>query len=175
MYERHNVERMAYDKTVTGSTVEESEAICEKLLENYPEFEQYAESIYAFTRNELQRRVDAKEISKDFADFLNKRYPHYVPTWRVKKTNNGKLSYMATGSIKDILPLWDQLAMLATRSVESAKRNQFAVEVLTSYIENPEKGEPDNSERFYKDRNSRNRRKRNILNRRGVYPPILTT
>lgn len=84
LWHRHNIDRYKRGKGIFGADVtsEQSKGIVDKYEISNPEFKAYAEDVYKFLRNNLQMRVDAGLITKNFAEMLNDLYEFYVPTSR---------------------------------------------------------------------------------------------
>lgn len=141
---RHNIDRInagvpIYFSKDLNSTLRESKEIVNTHLRNHPEFEKLAEDVYTFNRNLLQYKVDSGLITKKFADEINAKYPHYVPTHRTidddyyaidtiaeEIARIGTGIQTAKGSNRDILPIYDQMSKMAVQTVSQAKRGIFA-------------------------------------------------
>lgn len=94
---------------------EKSREIISEYEKNYSDFAEVANKVWNFNKNLNQYRVDTGLISQSQFDYLQKLYPHYVPTYRsdskkgiaaVKGKNNLAVNQSikrATGSTKDLL------------------------------------------------------------------------
>lgn len=82
---RHNVDRARKGKHVFGElyTGTESKKLALSLETEHPEFKEWAEPIYEYSRNLLLMRAEAGLISYEDAAQFMKDYPHYVPTFRL--------------------------------------------------------------------------------------------
>ncbi len=144
LMETHNIDRLQYDKPVTGKKAAESEKTVASLLKKYPEFEGYAEEVYQFNRNLLQYMVDGGLIDDGTAKAWMEKYPHYVPTFRVKVDEvSGKIRYThiiheAEGGTDDIVPVFLQMERRAREIVKNVKKNQLAQVLTKHYIKDPE-------------------------------------
>ena len=113
---------------------EESRKIIAEYEANYPEFLEIAEKIWAYNRNVNQYRVDTGLISQDNYDYLQKLYPHYIPTYRegehsgiaaVKGRNNiavNKSIKTATGSTRDLL---NPIVIMARQTMETIRAGRI--------------------------------------------------
>ncbi len=152
LYHKHNVDRMSLvarnmdevDKPVFGYgvTSEMSKAEAAKLEAANPEFKAWAEKVYAYNRSVRQAMVDGGLISQETADWWEKKYPHYVPVRRkgdeglninvaldTKRTGVNAPIKKATGGNRDILPLFDTMAMRTEQTYRAVARNRFGVEL----------------------------------------------
>ena len=78
-----NKNKPVFGKTVTA---EDSQKAVDEMEAEHPEFKKiFAPKVWAYNKNLIQYRVDAGLITKELADTLLKRYPHYVPTYRTDK------------------------------------------------------------------------------------------
>lgn len=67
-------------------TAEESREAVRQYAELYPEFAEYAESVYTYLDNLQKLRLDAGLITEALYAELKEKYPHYVPTYRESVT-----------------------------------------------------------------------------------------
>lgn len=77
-----NKNKPVFGKTVTA---DDSKKAVAEMEAAHPEFKVYAKKVWDYSKNLIQYRVDAGLITKELADTLLKRYPHYVPTYRTDK------------------------------------------------------------------------------------------
>ena len=161
MYHLHNVDRMNLENThqednkpVFGDSVtsEISKQKADELLKKHPEFEEWAEDVYEYSKADLQTLVDKQVISQEAMDYYNKKYPHYVPIVRDNsniKTNMstfGKKASINTpiktakGGNIDLIPLKDALAYRTMQSTNSALKNDFGLELYKTIYGDDFKG-----------------------------------
>ena len=117
---------------------EKSREIIDEYEKNYPEFVEVAEKIWNYNKNLNQYRVDTGLIDQAQFDYLNKLYPHYVPSYRsdnktgiaaVKGKNNLAITQTvktATGSTKDLLNPIVIMARQTMETVRAGRINQIA-------------------------------------------------
>lgn len=127
-------------------TPEKSQTRAKQYEASHPEFKELAQRVYQYNRNLMQYRVDSGLISQETADFLQKKYPNYVPTFhkqdgvstapQEKGTRVGKTVKKATGSTGDT-PFIDMDKAIAQQTMsvvrESAK-NRFGQRLLNKDI-----------------------------------------
>jgi hypothetical protein len=72
----------------------ESRRRAAEILKKHPEFKEHEEKVRKYIDNVMQYRVDSGLITQEEADYFNKKYPNYVPTYRntegVQKMLRGK-------------------------------------------------------------------------------------
>jgi hypothetical protein len=112
----------------------------------YPEFKDLAKRVYAYNQNLMQYRVDSGLISKDTAEFLQKRYPDYVPTFhqqdgvstaeRGKGTKVGKTVKKATGNTGNnpFVDMDKAMAQQTMSVVRESAKNRFGQRLLNEDI-----------------------------------------
>ena len=117
---------------------EESREIIAKYEAAYDDFIGIAEKIWNYNKNLNLYRVDTGLIDQDTFDYLNKLYPHYVPTYRadtktgiaaVKGKNNIAINQSikgAKGSTKDLLNPIVIMARQTMETVRAGRINQIA-------------------------------------------------
>ena len=122
-----------YDDLSSGAIRDE----LARLKREYPNvnFEERAEDVYTYIRNELQNRVDAGLLPKSVADEWHKKYPFYVPTGREGYFNgvHGDTSAVtgagelkaAKGSDYNIWDIKQQLADSTTRNWRDMSMNNM--------------------------------------------------
>jgi len=153
MYHQHNIDRMNLtnthsedNKPVFGApiTSEASTKVVEELLEKYPEFEHWAEDIYAYNKANLQMLVDNGVITQGDMDYYNKKYPHYVPIVRDNTNLKNGISFVgnkasvgvpikkAKGGSSNLLPLKDAMSIRTMQTTNSALKNDFGMELLNT-------------------------------------------
>ena len=152
LYHMHNVDRMSLverkmdtvDKPVFGYgvTSEMSKAEAAKLEKANPEFKQWAKDVYSFNKALREMMVDNGVISNETAKLWAEMYPHYVPIRRkgddglninvaldTKRTGVNAPVKKATGGNRDILPLFDTMALRTEQTFKAIARNRFGVEL----------------------------------------------
>lgn len=152
LYHKHNVDRMNLEdrfddvenKPVFGDyvTSEESDMLAHQYELENPEFVDLALDVYDYMNYLRDTLVEKGVISQDTADLWAEMYPHYVPIRRVgesgvninvaldtNKTGVNAPIKRATGSSKDILPLFDTMAMRTMQTFKAAAKNSFGVEL----------------------------------------------
>ena len=119
-------------------TADKSKEIIAEYEKNYDYFREVAEKIWQYNRNLNQYRVDTGLINQEQYDYLEKLYPHYVPSYRadvstgiaaVKGKNNLAISQSiktATGSTKDLLNPIVIMARQTMETIRAGRINQIA-------------------------------------------------
>lgn len=164
MYHLLNMDRMTLErryadtpnKPVFGDsmTAEKSAEIVKKYEANYPRFKFHARDVYSYMAHLRNELVLNGVISQETADLWKEMYPHYVPIRRVGDTglninvplDTGRTGVnapikKAVGGNRDILPLFDTMAMRTMQTYKATAKNSFGVELkntLGSTIENAE-------------------------------------
>ena len=129
-------------KELSNTTAEVSEEQSRKIVEeyetNYSDFLGIAEKIWNYNKNLNQYRVDTGLIDQATFDYLQKLYPHYVPTYRadtktgiaaIKGKNNVAVNQSikgAKGSTKDLLNPIVIMARQTMETVRAGRVNQIA-------------------------------------------------
>lgn len=152
LYHMHNVDRMNLEDRFPdvenkpvfgyGVTSDMSKAEAARLEKANPEFKRWAQDVYAYNKAQRQMLVDNGVISKETAELWEKMYPHYVPVRRVgdeglninvaldsNKTGVNAPVKRATGGNRDILPLFDTMAMRTEQTFKAIAKNRFGVEL----------------------------------------------
>jgi len=132
------------NKPVFGYNVtsEMSKAEAAKLEKANPEFKAGAKDVYSYMTTLREMMVDNGIISRETADLWAEMYPHYVPVRRkgddglninvaldTKRTGVNAPVKRATGGNRDILPLFDTMAMRTEQTFKAVARNRFGVEL----------------------------------------------
>ena len=119
-------------------TAEESRKIIAEIEKEHSDFKGIAEKIWAFNKNLNQYRVDTGLITQEDFDYLNEKYPYYVPTYRdggakgivpIQGSHDLKVKQTvktATGSGKDILPIKTIMARQVMETVRAGQINKLA-------------------------------------------------
>ena len=151
LYHIHNIDRMTLDErfglenmAVYGDTVtaDVSRAKVKQLEAAHPEFKSYAEDVYKFNRHLRQMLVDGGLMSQKTADWLEKKYPHYVPIHRVDKSGNAISVPLdsrktgvnnpikrATGGNSSFQGARATMAERAVQTYRAVARNSFGIEL----------------------------------------------
>lgn len=126
------------DSLTAEVTAEKSKETIAEYEKNYDYFREVAEKIWQYNRNLNQYRVDTGLINQEQFDYLEKLYPHYVPSYRadvstgiaaVKGKNNLAISQSiktATGSTKDLLNPIVIMARQTMETIRAGRINQIA-------------------------------------------------
>ena len=125
-----------FDKPVFGSSVTaaDSRAAADKLLKEHPEFEKWANDVYAYLDGLMEVRKQGGLVSDDMVQRMKELYPHYVPTYRDMPSTSGGYSNpnsvavnstikSAKGGNQDIMPLIDSIARQTLQTFSAAKKN----------------------------------------------------
>jgi hypothetical protein len=130
--------RQEMEKVTDMVSEKQSREIIAKYESTYDDFIGIAEKIWNYNKNLNQYRVDTGLIDQDTFDYLNKLYPHYVPTYRsdaktgiaaIKGKNNVAVSQSikgAKGSTKDLLNPIVIMARQTMETVRAGRINQIA-------------------------------------------------
>lgn len=145
---KHNVDRMAQGKPVFGKHITADMSIREadRLLREYPEFEQLAQKVYKYNRNIMQYRIDAGLVTLDEANMWANMYPHYVPIARMEKSISkvaahaktqktkkiSKTVMEAVGDDTKIVPIHVSMSRQTMTAVKEAETNLFANRLVDS-------------------------------------------
>lgn len=146
---KHAIDRLNADKPVhldpeTGMsryTVEDYERFIKEIENNYSkdELKAFEKGIRGYYDDLMKMRVDAGLVSKEFADDLAKKYPHYVPTYRegdewlkgVADNSGGKnleikqTIQTAKGGSQEIQDLYQQTFDLTREAIRNAEENRL--------------------------------------------------
>ena len=163
LYHLHNADRMSLEERFEGMenkpvigydvTADMSKETAAALEKANPEFKEYAQEVYGYMTHLRQMLVDGGVISEDTAKLWAKMYPHYVPVRRkgdeglninvaldTRRTGVNAPVKKATGGNRDILPLFDTMAMRTEQTFKAVAKNRFGVE-LKNMIGRPAESE----------------------------------
>ena len=125
-------------------TARKSQGRVHQLEKQHPEFKELAERVYTYSRNLMQYRVDSGLITKQTMEELQKRYPHYVPTFRKqdgvsttpkgKGTIVGKTVKRAEGGTGELIDIDKALAQQTMNVVRESAKNRFGQRLLSDRI-----------------------------------------
>ena len=117
--------------------VGESQQRINEILESDPWVQERADRLYEYLRLDRQELIDSGVISKEFAERLEKLYPHYVPIQRNVEGSSGvdpldpnKSLKRFKGSTIDILPLEDTLIKHTNNVYRTALNNSTHNEIM---------------------------------------------
>ena len=135
-----------------GVTAKMSGAEAAKLEKANPEFKAWSKEVYDYMTYLRKMMVDSGVISNETAKLWAEMYPHYVPVRRkgdeglninvaldTRRTGVNAPVKKATGGNRDILPLFDTMAMRTEQTFKAVARNRFGVtlkNMLGTTIEN---------------------------------------
>lgn len=128
-------------------TADDSQTAAQLLEAKNPEFREWAKEVYRYSDDLIRYRVEAGLITREFADALKKRYPHYIPTFREEGTNskrarsarrNGGIVVSnaigrAVGSDGVLLPLHTALSRKTVSTMRNAGLNQFGLALVREH------------------------------------------
>lgn len=141
----HSLDRDAQGKPVVDGALfpkAQREAYIKNIQEQHPEVAAAEKAFQEFRHEFLQRfLVDTGYISQSFLDKLEKIYPHYVPTYRVKNLSfgsitNGQGEYQiraAKGSTEELYNPIDSFVMMANTIVKQVSNNNAALAFHNAY------------------------------------------
>ena len=128
-------------------TADDSQTAAMLLAAKNPEFKEWAKEVYKYSDDLIRYRVEAGLITREFADALKKRYPHYIPTFREEGTSSKKARSArrnggivvsnaigrAVGSDGVLLPLHTALSRKTVSTMRNAGLNQFGLALVREY------------------------------------------
>ena len=142
------------NKPVFGDTVtaDVSRDAVKRLEAEHPELKELSAALIEYNTQLRKMLVDGNVISQETADLWAKIYPHYVPIRRLgdeglsvnvpldtHKTGVNAPIKRAKGGNRDILPLFDTMAMRTEQTFKAIAKNSFGTELmhtLDSVVEN---------------------------------------
>ena len=147
----HNIDRVREGVPVYKQySAEDSQKIVDEMLKKHPEFAQYTKDLNEwwnqFTKAWL---LDTGRISKESYEAMLKKYPNYIPTYRVEKgfggigslpnrVNVGSGGEGAKGGESEIIPLEDSFLAQIDRIVSGTRKNDLYTSVIEEIRKNPE-------------------------------------
>lgn len=147
----HNIDRVREGVPVYKQySAEDSKKIVDEMLKIHPEFAQYTKDLNEwwnqFTKAWL---LDTGRISKESYEAMLKKYPNYIPTYRVEKgmgglgslpnrVNVGSGVKGAKGGESEIIPLEDSFLAQIDRIVSGTRKNDLYASVIDEIRKNPE-------------------------------------
>ena len=147
----HNIDRVREGVPVYKQySAEDSQKIVDEMLKKHPEFAQYTKDLNEwwnqFTKAWL---LDTGRISKESYEAMLKKYPNYIPTYRVEKgfggigslpnrINVGSGVKGAKGGESEIIPLEDSFLAQIDRIVSGTRKNDLYTSIIEEIRKNPE-------------------------------------
>lgn len=134
-------------------TADEANTIANAIEVANPEFTEWANDVYDFIRYTRNMLVDGGLISAETANLWERMYPHYIPIDRnflseseyvapledSNKTGVSNPVKSATGSTREIMPLFSTIADRTVNIYKAVSKNSFGLELkntLDTVIEN---------------------------------------
>jgi len=124
-------------------TADMSRERSDRLLREHPEFAEYRKQVRKYIDNLMQYRVDSGLMTQEDADFLQRYYPNYVPTFRqTQKVGKGKDKKLvrigktvgrAEGGEEKIVPLHEALGKQTMQVVREGSKNRFGARLLEDF------------------------------------------
>lgn len=134
-----------FDYEVTADMSRDTAA---RLLHEHPEFAEYQEQVRGYIKNLMQYRIDSGLMTQEDADFLEKYYPNYVPTYRVTETEEnrtglksvkiGKTVGQAEGGNTKLIPIHEALGKQTMSVVREGSKNRFGQRLLEDWSNRPQ-------------------------------------
>lgn len=147
----HNIDRVREGVPVYKQySADDSKRIVDEMLKKHPEFAQYTKDLNEwwsqFTKAWL---LDTGRISKESYEAMLKKYPNYIPTYRVEKgfggtgslpnrVNVGSGVKGAKGGESEIIPLEDSFLAQIDRIVSGTRKNDLYTSIIEEIRKNPE-------------------------------------
>lgn len=147
----HNIDRVREGVPVYKQySADDSKKIVDEMLKKHPEFAQYTKDLNEwwnqFTKAWL---LDTGRISKESYEAMLKKYPNYIPTYRVEKgfggtgslpnrVNVGSGVKGAKGGESEIIPLEDSFLAQIDRIVSGTRKNDLYASIIEEIRKNPE-------------------------------------
>ena len=143
VYAQHNIDRMKYDKGFMELSEEECQAIIDEIGKN-KQVVKMADDLVLYGQRLLRLCVESGVISEEDFEYFTTKYPHYVPTFRLREDEvfdrNGNIVRRTNKVIKeaqksnaDLIPLYDQMVRRTQEIVKACKKNQLAAELVKAY------------------------------------------
>jgi hypothetical protein len=146
---KHALE-MAGQGMKTGITVKDAKATLAVMDRKHPHFKDAAKEVYDFQERMLDYAVDAQLVSKKNRDAWRKKFPHYVPFFRVMETlqdkgfmgksftNTGKPFKKLKGSERQIVSPIEGIIKNAAVITSLADRNKVGLKFVELLSNSPE-------------------------------------
>lgn len=143
LQELHNIDRQAQGKPVTEHTADESRKIVADLNVKYPEFKKYQKEINDYLDKFFHLYlVDAGMMTEQAYREMRKKYPNYIPSFRVgedsggggmkpkKKIKNSAGIGKAVGGTSEVMSFDEAVARKMNTVMSAAVKNDISREVF---------------------------------------------
>lgn len=142
-----NLSNISRHKQGKGSLIplNESETLVKEYEKAYPQMKEWAKDVNNYNKNLLYKQAEAGLISKDTADYFNKKYSFYVPFTEnidtIRTNNTGKIMTKSTvktargGSSKNLLAFEEAMIRQTQSAITNMRKNQLYNEIIDSIPE----------------------------------------
>ena len=143
LQELHNIDRQAQGKPVTEHTADESRKIVADLNVKYPEFKKYQKEVNDYLDKFFYLYyVDAGMMTEQAYREIRKKYPNYIPSFRVgednggggmkpkKKIKNSTGIGKAVGGTSEVMSFDEAVAKKMNTVMSAAVKNDISREVF---------------------------------------------
>ena len=143
LQELHNIDRQAQGKPVTEHTADESRKIVADLNVKYPEFKKYQKEVNDYLDKFFYLYyVDAGMMTEQAYREMRKKYPNYIPSFRVgednggggmkpkKKIKNSTGIGKAVGGTSEVMSFDEAVAKKMNTVMSAAVKNDISREVF---------------------------------------------
>lgn len=143
LQELHNIDRQAQGKPVTEHTADESRKIVADLNVKYPEFKKYQKEVNDYLDKFFYLYyVDAGMMTEQAYREIRKKYPNYIPSFRVgedsggggmkpkKKIKNSAGIGKAVGGTSEVMSFDEAVARKMNTVMSAAVKNDISREVF---------------------------------------------
>ena len=135
----------------TAVRADTAKTIAESLEAENPWLKDKAQELYDWYDTFMQEWVVGTRLSQEQYDVLKRLYPHYVPTYRVKEYESGKVSFTgrqgvsvadvmkrAKGGLSEVMPIEDSFYNLINGFVKQHRDAELRNAMYQSIEQNPE-------------------------------------
>lgn len=142
-----NLSNISRHKQGKGSLIplNESETLVKEYGKAYPQMKVWAKDVNNYNKNLLYKQAEAGLISKDTADYFNKKYSFYVPFIEnidtIRTNDTGKIMTKSTvktargGSSKNLLAFEEAMIRQTQSAITNMRKNQLYNEIIDSIPE----------------------------------------
>ena len=142
-----NLSNISRHKQGKGSLMplNESETLVKEYEKAYPQMKEWAKDVNNYNKNLLYKQAEAGLISKDTADYFNKKYSFYVPFIEnidtIRTNDTGKIITKSTvktargGSSKNLLAFEEAMIRQTQSAIANMRKNQLYNEIIDSIPE----------------------------------------
>ena len=142
LQELHNIDRQAQGKPVTEHTADESRKIVADLNVKYPEFKKYQKEVNDYLDKFFYLYyVDAGMMTEQAYREMRKKYPNYIPSFRVGEDNGGGMNPKkkiknstgigkAVGGTSEVMSFDEAVARKMNTVMSAAVKNDISREVF---------------------------------------------